>query len=60
MSRRDTNNMQELGIIETYTGAWKEGVRNGLGVTTYQNGDVYSGSYVDDKRNGQGTSIYSR
>ena len=54
MFRRGTNTRQENGIIETYTGAWKEGERSGLGVTTYKNGDIYSGSYVDDKRNGQG------
>ena len=57
MSRRGINTRQENGIIDTYTGAWKEGVRSGLGVTTYKNGDIYSGSYVDDKRNGQGIAL---
>ena len=49
----DRNN----GVIESYPGSWKEGVRSGLGVTTYKNGDIYSGSYENDKRNGQGTSM---
>ena len=56
MARRGTNVGQENGVFESYTGAWREGLRSGLGVTNYRNGDIYSGAYANDKRNGQGKS----
>ena len=54
MARRGINVGQESGVFESYTGAWREGLRNGLGVTNYRNGDIYSGAYANDKRSGQG------
>ena len=33
----------------TYIGSWNNGLRSGLGATTFSNGDVFTGSYVDDK-----------
>ena len=34
----------------TYTGGWREGVRHGRGVNTYNNGDIYTGDWDNDER----------
>ena len=33
------------GLYSTYTGRWNEGRREGRGVTTYRNGDIYRDVY---------------
>ena len=37
-----------------YSGEWNEGVRMGLGVTSFHNGDEFRGRYQGDVRNGHG------
>ena len=54
IARRGIDVGQGNGVFESYTGGWRDGLRNSLGVTTYKNGDIYSGAYANDKRNGQG------
>ena len=34
----------------TYTGGWREGKREGRGVNSYFNGDVYTGDWESDQR----------
>lgn len=38
----------------SYNGQWKDGLRNGYGVFSWDNGDVYKGNWVEDKRHGAG------
>ena len=54
VSRRGVGGTQGGGVFGSYTGAWNEGLRNGLGVTHYRNGDIYTGSYISDMRQGLG------
>ena len=54
VSRRGVSIGQDSGVFQSYTGAWETGLRNGLGVTNYRNGDIYTGPYVNDKRQGLG------
>lgn len=42
-----------------YTGAFRNGKREGNGTFTAKNGDVYKGEWKDDKENGQGTLNYA-
>lgn len=37
-----------------YTGQFKRGMKNGFGVKTWPNGDVYAGSFVNDYKEGDG------
>jgi hypothetical protein len=34
---------------ETYTGAWRDDLANGMGVLTRSNGEVLEGEFVDDE-----------
>ena len=43
----------------SYTGEFKDDMRNGQGTLTAPDGETYSGAWLDDKRNGQGTITYS-
>ncbi len=43
----------------SYRGAWRQGLRHGLGATTYSNGDVHTGAYVDDVRHGEGVMVWT-
>lgn len=47
------------GLVFEYTGAWSNGNRDGLGTTSFPNGDVYSGNYKDDKRHGHGDMLWA-
>lgn len=38
----------------TYTGQFKAGMKNGFGVKTWPNGDVYAGTFVNDYKEGEG------
>ena len=48
-----------------YDGGFKNNMRNGFGIMTYQDrgkyeeGSSYEGEWLDDERNGQGVMIYS-
>ena len=57
VSRRGVSIGQDSGVFQSYTGAWETGLRNGLGVTNYKNGDIYTGPYVNDKRQGLGEAL---
>ena len=59
VSRRGASIGQDSGVFQSYTGAWETGLRNGLGVTNYRNGDIYTGPYVNDKRHGLGKAPVS-
>ena len=51
-----------LADLSTYTGEWRDGVRNGQGTYTDAGGDAhttYTGEWQDDQRNGQGTATYA-
>ncbi|TMW57074.1 hypothetical protein Poli38472_002999 [Pythium oligandrum] len=38
-----------------YTGEWKEGYRDGIGVATFEDGSTYSGNWKRDLQDGEGT-----
>ena len=40
-----------------YNGGFENGKKNGIGVFTYLNNDIYSGTWKEDKKHGQGTYI---
>ncbi|HIF11278.1 MAG TPA: MORN motif precursor, partial [Sneathiellales bacterium] len=40
-------------------GAWVRGKKNGEGMMTYANGDVYVGAWADGERNGEGTLTFA-
>ena len=42
-----------------YTGQWKNGKANGIGIKTFPIGDVYEGEWKDGKPNGEGTYTYA-
>lgn len=42
-----------------YTGEWKNGKRNGQGITIFPNGEKYVGEYKDGERYGKGTQTWS-
>lgn len=44
--------------ISKYEGNWQNGYREGFGVLTYQNGDIYQGTFVGDLRQGPGEYFY--
>lgn len=37
-----------------YTGQFKQGMKNGFGVKTWPNGDVYAGTFLNDAKEGEG------
>lgn len=41
-----------------YRGAWKGGLRSGLGTFFYSNGSQYSGYWVDNKKDGRGAFTF--
>ena len=41
-----------------YIGQWKDGLRDGIGKFTWNNGDTYEGTWVEDKRHGQGIYVW--
>ena len=44
-------------IGDYYTGAIADGKREGFGIYTYPNGDVYEGEWENDRKNGKGIFI---
>ncbi|MDR1329428.1 MAG: hypothetical protein LBK23_07500 [Oscillospiraceae bacterium] len=46
-------------LVRTYTGDWKNGLRNGQGKLVYSDGEWYEGEWVDDKSHGQGKYVHS-
>jgi hypothetical protein len=42
-------------IMARYEGQYARGLRHGIGMMKYSNGDVYRGRFVLNKREGQGT-----
>jgi hypothetical protein len=44
--------------ISKYEGNWQNGYRQGFGILTYQNGDIYQGTFVCDLRQGPGEYFY--
>ena len=38
----------------SYTGQFKRGMKNGFGLKTWPNGDVYAGTFVNDFKDGEG------
>ena len=42
-----------------YTGEFRDGKSNGLGILKYENGDLYEGHFKDNSRHGHGVHIYS-
>lgn len=50
-----TNGKGEMKFSSgSYNGQWKDGLRNGYGTFSWNNGDVYKGNWVEDKRHGAG------
>jgi len=45
--------------LGTYEGAWKKGVKDGLGVMTFKDGSKYHGNYKKGLREGQGSFFYA-
>lgn len=43
-----------------YDGQWADGLRNGLGIMQFTNGNLYVGSWKDDKYHGIGTMVYGK
>jgi len=46
--------------IFVYSGEWDRGVRMGLGVTSFRNGDEFRGRYQGDVRNGHGEMKFKK
>jgi hypothetical protein len=44
---------------EKYIGEWKDGERNGKGITSFSNGNEYIGEWKNGKKNGEGTNKFS-
>jgi len=42
-----------------YSGSWKDGKRQGLGITWFRNDDIHQGYYENDKPHGNGQKKYS-
>lgn len=59
IARRGANIQHPSRVFESYTGAWSDGLRQGMGVTTYADGDVYSGQYTNDQRHGKGDMLWA-
>ena len=52
--------MDKTKVIHYYLiGEWAEDGRNGYGVYTYANGDMYEGEWSKNLRHGQGTYTYT-
>ena len=46
-------------LVRVRVGEWAENCRNGYGVYTYVNGDMYEGEWSNNLRHGQGTYTYA-
>ena len=44
----------------TFQGEFRNGKREGDGLFTYPNGDIYSGRWLNGKKHGQGTYIFTK
>jgi hypothetical protein len=50
----DKDKRFKFGIIERYTGEFKDSLRHGHGIGYYSNGSTYEGDWVNNKRHGRG------
>ena len=44
---------------DTYTGEFKNNLRDGQAIFTFANGDMYNGEFKNDKRHGRGITTYA-
>lgn len=42
------------GLLQYYSGNWRNGLKSGVGVAQFRNGDVYEGEWRSNKMHGQG------
>lgn len=41
-------------LLQYYSGDWRNGLKSGLGIAHFRNGDMYEGEWKHNKMNGQG------
>ena len=41
-------------LLQYYSGDWRNGLKSGLGIAQFRNGDMYEGEWKHNKMNGQG------
>ena len=46
-------------VGKKYIGEWKDGEKNGKGITSFSNGNEYIGEWKNGKKNGKGTNKFS-
>jgi len=49
----------EDGSVNSYSGTWKNGKKNGQGIFHFSNGDVFDGRWADEHVNGVGKITYA-
>lgn len=50
---------EQYGDTSTYSGTFRQNLREGFGRLAYRDGNIYSGQFIADMRHGQGQLVYA-